>query len=127
MSTIVPIPPPSRAGTSLVPSAAAPSAAPSPATDLAEANRQRIAQENAMLDQLHASVMLTQARATGIGAAIREHEPALAQLGRNIDHANLEVVSQSRSILDMLQDTKERSFWGTAAVLVIVIIVLLWI
>lgn len=87
----------------------------------------RIEQENAMLDQLHASVTQTQHKALKINREIKDQDPMLGQLGDNIDHSNAEVQAQQRSVMDMLKDTKERSFWGTVAVLILIIIVLLWI
>jgi member of the syntaxin family of t-SNAREs len=87
----------------------------------------RIQQENAILDQLHASVMNTQDKAKRIGQEIKDQDPMLSRLGDNIDHSNMEIQSQQKSVMDMITSTKERSFWGTVAVLVLIIIVLLWI
>jgi member of the syntaxin family of t-SNAREs len=87
----------------------------------------RIQQENAILDQLHASVMNTQDKAKRIGQEIKDQDPMLSRLGDNIDHSNMEIQNQQKSVMDMITSTKERSFWGTVAVLVLIIIVLLWI
>lgn len=87
----------------------------------------RIKVENQMLDQLHASVMSTQDKAKRIGQEIKDQDPMLSRLGDNIDHSNMEIQSQQKSVMDMITSTKERSFWGTVAVLVLIIIVLLWI
>ena len=127
-SPVVPIPPSSAAGRpSANPHSTSNNNQDDPSNRLSSQFKNQIDQENAMLDQLHASVKMTEHKAKNIHQQFKDQDPMLNQLGDNIDHSNLEITSQQRSVLDMIQDTKERSFWGTVAILVLVIIVLLWI
>lgn len=126
-SPIIPIPPSSSSSSRPSANPSTPSAIVDPADRLASQFRSQMEQENAMLDQLHASVKLTEHKAKNIHQQLKDQDPMLGQLGDNIDHANLEISSQQRSVMDLITDTKERSFWGTIAVFVLVIIVLLWI
>ena len=129
---VIPIPPSSAAANNNNRPSANPHhhhhAASDPSHDRLSAQfKSQMDQENAMLDQLHASVKMTEHKAKNIHQQFKDQDPMLNQLGDNIDHANLEISSQQRSVMDLIQDTKERSFWGTVAILVLVIIVLLWI
>lgn len=81
--------------------------------------------ENAALDRLHASIMVTHGNAAAMGRELNDHDRLLTNLDRNVGAANMETRSQTRSVGQLVNQTKSNGFLLCVAVLVVIIIILL--
>eukprot|EP00758_Cryptobia_borreli_P007163 Tbor_TRINITY_DN5255_c2_g1::TRINITY_DN5255_c2_g1_i1::g.16603::m.16603 len=82
---------------------------------------------DAMLDQLHTSILQTKAHATNIHSELGDHDVLLSELSDGVSIANIETRRQTQSVGELLQDTRHRGFYIIVIVLVLVILTLLWV
>merc|ERR1711991_363201 len=93
--------------------------------ELRQQHEQQRAHENAALDRLHASIMVTHSNATTMNRELNDQDRLLGNLEHGVTAANQEARSQTRSVGQLVEQTKGNGFIITVACLIVVIIVLL--
>lgn len=84
-------------------------------------------EQNALLDQLHNSVLNTRQYAIQIGGEIGEQDEMLDQLHGNVARTTDESRRQNHNIIQLLRESKSRGFYSVIIVLVVIVILLLMI
>ena len=87
----------------------------------------QLAAEAAALDRLHASVMSTHDQASRMNRELKDQDVLISNVERGVGAASQEAQSQTRSVGQMVEQSKNNGFLLTVAALLIVIIVLLWV
>lgn len=92
-----------------------------------ERRREEKAEQDRLLDQLHASVLGMRDNAKAIGGELHLHDGVLNRLGTSLERTNVEAENQTRSVMAVLQQSKHRGFIGVVIVLVLIIVLLLFL
>lgn len=95
-------------------------------TTLQQEQRTReLAVQDEMLDALHASVMTTKDYAERIGTELSEQDAMLDRLHTGVEIANSEASKQTKSVGQLIVESKHRGFYAIVIVLLLIIVVLI--
>jgi predicted ABC-type ATPase len=92
-----------------------------------ERRKAQLDAEAKALDQLHASVMMTHHHATHMSRELNDQDRLIGNLEHGVGAANQETRAQTRSVAQLVEQSKNNGFVITVAVLVVIIIILLWV
>lgn len=94
---------------------------------LTASDQTHLQNQNALLDQLHNSVLTTRNYAVRIGTDIQEQDDMLDDLHNNVIQTADENRRQNRNLIQLLKESKNRGFYIAVLGLLAIIFFLLWI
>jgi hypothetical protein len=92
--------------------------------DFSERQRQELADQDAILDRLGQAMERTKNVALNIEGELVEHDTLLTRIDHSVGRATDEVISQNRTVGQLLRSTDNSQFWKIVAFLLLVIVVL---